>query len=86
MATLGTKVCHFLQGMKSIELEAMVNVIQAKWQKFNTDFDATMPSGHEERLYNVICPYCQNWESASEALSGSLNGENRMQVVSQGKM
>ena len=38
----GTKVCHFLQCIKSTELEAAVNVIWAQPEKYGTDFDATM--------------------------------------------
>ena len=36
----GTKVCHFLQGIKSIELEA--NFVWAQSQNYGTDFDATV--------------------------------------------
>ena len=38
----GTKVRHFLQGIKSSELEAAVNVVHAKPEKYSIDFDATM--------------------------------------------
>ena len=38
----GTKVCHFLQGIKFTELEAAVNVVWAQPEKYGTDFDATM--------------------------------------------
>ena len=37
-----TKVCHFLQGIKSPELEAVVNVVHAQSEKFGKDFDATV--------------------------------------------
>ena len=36
----GTKVCHFLQGIKSSELEATVNVVHSQPEKYGTDFDA----------------------------------------------
>ena len=39
----GTKACHFLQGIKSTELEAVVNIVQAQLEKYGTDFDATVP-------------------------------------------
>ena len=32
-----TKVCHFLQGMKSTELEAAVNVVWAQPEKYGMD-------------------------------------------------
>ena len=35
------KVHLFLQGIKSIELEAVVNVVQAQSGKYCMDFDAT---------------------------------------------
>ena len=38
----GTKVHHFLQGIKSPQLEAVVNVVQAQPKKYGTDFDAAM--------------------------------------------
>ena len=38
----GTKVCHFLQGIKSPELEAAVNVVCTQPEKYGTDFDATV--------------------------------------------
>ena len=38
----GTKVRHFLQGTKSPELEAVVNVVLAQPEKYGTDFDTTM--------------------------------------------
>ena len=38
----GTKVCHFLQGIKSPELEAVVNIVQAQPEKYGTDFDTTV--------------------------------------------
>ena len=38
----GTKVHHFLQDIKSTELEAAVNVIQAQPEKNGTDFDTTV--------------------------------------------
>ena len=38
----GTKVGHFLQGIKSIELKAAVNVVWAQPKKYETDFDATV--------------------------------------------
>ena len=38
----GTKVCHFLQGIKGTELEAAVNVVPAQPEKYGTDFNATM--------------------------------------------
>ena len=36
----GTKVHHFLQGIKSPELEAAANVVCTKPEKYGTDFDA----------------------------------------------
>ena len=38
----GTEICHFLQGIKSTELEAAVNVVCAQPKKYLTDSDATM--------------------------------------------
>ena len=38
----GIKLCHFLQGIKSPELEAVVNVVHPQPEKYGTDFDATM--------------------------------------------
>ena len=35
----GTKVCHFLQGIKSSEFEAVVNVVWAQPEKYGSDFD-----------------------------------------------
>ena len=50
-----TKVCHFLQGMKNTEMEAVVNVVWAQ------------PENHEEEHNYAICPYCKEWKSASDA-------------------
>ena len=38
----GTKVHYFLQGIKSTELEAVVNVVCAQPKKYGMDFDTTM--------------------------------------------
>ena len=38
----GTKVCNFCQGIKSPELKAAVNIVQAQPEKCRTDFDATV--------------------------------------------
>ena len=38
----GTKVHRFLQGIKSTELEAVINVVQAQPRKYETDFEATV--------------------------------------------
>ena len=38
----GTKVCHFFHGIKSTELEAVVNVVWAQPGKYGSDFDVTM--------------------------------------------
>ena len=38
----GTKVPHFLQLIKSTELEAAVNVFQAQLEKYGKDFNATV--------------------------------------------
>ena len=38
----GTKVCHFLQGVKSSELDAAVNVFCTQPEKYGTGFVATM--------------------------------------------
>ena len=55
----GTKVCHFLQGIKSTDLEAAVNVVQAKaWIWCN--YVLSGPNGHEERTFYAICPYCED--------------------------
>ena len=37
-----TKVCHFLQGIKSTELETAVDVVWAQPGKYGMDFDATV--------------------------------------------
>ena len=39
----GTNVHHFLQGIKSTELEAAVNVFWVQPEKYGMDFDATVP-------------------------------------------
>ena len=36
------KVRHFLQGIKSTELKAAVNVVLAQQERYGTDFDAKM--------------------------------------------
>ena len=38
----GTQFHHFLQGIKSTELEAAVNIVQAQPEKYGTDFDITV--------------------------------------------
>ena len=38
----GSKVYHFLQGVKNTELEAAVNVVWAQPEKYGTDLDTTM--------------------------------------------
>ena len=38
----GTKVCHFLQGIKSTELEAAVKIVWVKPEKNRMHFDATV--------------------------------------------
>ena len=38
----GTKVHHFLKGIKSLELEEAVNIFHAQPEKYGTDFNATM--------------------------------------------
>ena len=38
----GTTVCYLLQGIKSPELEAAVNVVYSQPEKYVTDFNATM--------------------------------------------
>ena len=38
----GTKVCHFLQSIKSPQLDVVVNDVCAHSEKYGTDFDATM--------------------------------------------
>ena len=38
----GTKVCHFFHGIKSTELEAAVNVVWAKPEKYGADFNAVV--------------------------------------------
>ena len=38
----GTKVCHFLQGIKSIALKAVVSVVKAQPEKYGMDFDANV--------------------------------------------
>ena len=35
----GIKVRHFLEGIKSNELEAVINVVWAQPEKYGTDFD-----------------------------------------------
>ena len=39
---IGAKVHHFLQGIKSTELEAAVNVVWAQPEKYGTDFNVTV--------------------------------------------
>ena len=38
----GTKVHHFLKGIKSTKLEKVVNVVSAQPEKYGKDFDATV--------------------------------------------
>ena len=38
----GTDVCHFLQGIKSTELETTANVVQVQPEKCDADFDVTV--------------------------------------------
>ena len=38
----GTQVHHFLQGLMSTELEAVVNFVWAQPEKYDKDFDATV--------------------------------------------
>ena len=38
----GTKVCHFLQGIKINELEAAVNVVGAQSERYGMDFDTAV--------------------------------------------
>ena len=38
----GTKVSHFLQGIKSPELEAVVNIVSTQPKKYGTDFNVTV--------------------------------------------
>ena len=38
----GTKVHHFLQSIKSIELEVTVNIVWAQPENYSTNFDATV--------------------------------------------
>ena len=38
----GTKVCHFLQGIKSTELVAAVNVVWAQPEMYGMDLSTTM--------------------------------------------
>ena len=66
----GTKVHHFLQGIKSTELETAIKVVWVKPEKNGTDFDATVPYlGHMfmKKILNDIYPYCKKQESAVEA-------------------
>ena len=37
-----TKVCHFLQGIKSTEMEAAINVVRDQPENYGMDFDATV--------------------------------------------
>ena len=37
----GTKVCHFLQGIKNTELEAVINIVWVQQEKYGNDFDTT---------------------------------------------
>ena len=38
----GTNISHFIQGTKSTELEAAVNVVSVQQEKYNKVFDATL--------------------------------------------
>ena len=38
----GAKVCHFLQEIGSIELEAVVSVVWAQPKEYDNDLDATV--------------------------------------------
>ena len=66
----GTKVHHFLQGIKSPELEVMINVVCSQPEKYGTDFDAVVLSGsdgHNKRPDYAVSPDCNNQKLASEA-------------------
>ena len=54
-----TKVHHFFQGIKSTDVEAAVNVVQAQQEKYGTDFERKGP--------HVICPDCKDQKSANKA-------------------
>ena len=64
-------VCHFLQGIKSPESEAAVNVVCTQPEKYGTDFDAAVSylgqKGCKERLDHAISLDCNYQESANEA-------------------
>ena len=66
----GTKVCHFLQDIKGTELKAVVNVVQAKPERYGTEFDTTIPYLSQivtKKPFSAICLYCRNQQSADEA-------------------
>ena len=51
-----TKVHHYLQGIKSLELETAVNVVQAQPEKYGMDFDVTMSyMGHMVMRKGLLC-------------------------------
>ena len=62
----GIKVGPFLQGIKSTESEAAVNVVQAQPEESGEDFDGTMPY-----LGQMVTHNCYNMHSVHIAKTGS---------------
>ena len=82
----GTKVCHFLKGVKSTELEAVVNVVQTQPEKYGKDVDTAVSYLDQIREHNAICPYCKDQKSASKAYIGTLHVEDKVFEISQGSL
>ena len=59
---IGTKVHHFLKGIKSTELEAVVNVVWAQPEKNGTDFDT--PVSYLEQVVMKKGPSMQSIHTA----------------------
>ena len=75
----GTKVCHFLQGIKRTEFEAVVNVVHAKPEKYGTDFDTTVFIFGAKWLQRKACLQFKLQElEVSKSQSDSLHRKNRM--------
>ena len=67
----GTKVCHFIQDIKSTELEAVVNVVRTHPEKYGTDFDAFMSYAFKGKVEGKMHP---------KAVWNPLTKEQQMQI------
>ena len=74
----GTKVHHFLQGIKSTEFNTAAHLSgpnQKSLVQILTQCVLSGPNNHKERPLNAIHPHCENQKSAGETKSDGLHGE-----------